>query len=80
VKRSLIISKDGYGAEERRNVLLLKENPKIWQVRLQQGGTTNVVDEENTRGGLQQWIFGETKHDDDDDTTATHNHDDHTSH
>lgn len=66
VKRTFTISKDGYGAEERQNVLLLKENPKIWQVRLQQGGSTNVVDEEQTRGGLQQWIFGvPAEHDDD---------------
>lgn len=58
VKRTFVISKDGYGAEERQNVLLLKESPKVWQVRLQPGGSTNSVDEDNNRGGLQQWIFG----------------------
>jgi hypothetical protein len=58
VKRTFVITKDGYGSEERQNVLLLKENPKIWQVRLQSGGSTNVINEDNSRGGLQQWIFG----------------------
>lgn len=79
VKRTVIISKDGYGAEERQNVLLLKENPKVWQIRLQPGGSTNSIDEDNSRGGLQQWIFGVPANADgettaDATTTEPHNH------
>ncbi|MGI8906386.1 MAG: hypothetical protein ACR2IE_07855 [Candidatus Sumerlaeaceae bacterium] len=70
VKRTFVFSLEGYGREERQNVLLLKENPKFWQVRLQPGGSANVINEEDNRGGLQQWIFG-VPEEHDDSTSGT---------
>lgn len=56
-KRNIIFSKPGYGAEERRNVLLITSEPKIFHIRLAEGVAPVVLDESKTRGGLQRWLF-----------------------
>jgi len=61
VKTNFKVTCDGYGYEERLNVVLESGSPKIFQIRLVPGGGGNALDEEEDRGGLQSWIFGVPK-------------------
>lgn len=58
-KKVFLITKSGYTVEERRNVMLVSDLPKLLNVRMTKGGgNANVVDEEEHRGGLQRALFG----------------------
>lgn len=57
-QRDFRITKDGYGFEERLNVLLESGMPKIFQISLVRGGGGNSVDEDAGRNNLQSGLFG----------------------
>lgn len=52
------ITKDGYGADEYRNVMLESGSPRIYQIELARGGGGNFTDEEENRNNLKSGLFG----------------------
>lgn len=57
-RRGFSVFKPGYGPVERRNVVLIRGIPKTFRLRLIQGDTPDIEDEDDTRGNLPASSFG----------------------